>query len=240
MEPLHLRSAGTSLVISFDSGEAEVIHWGADLGRSLPDLAILADPVANSAVDAAVPAGLLPQASSSWRGRPALRGHRIADGGPGSTSPSASATAGVAARRQRRRRSSSRPTPTPAASLALVLDAARRRPAGTAPAPPLPTPAPALPARRTGHGPPGGAGRRRTPRPDRPLVPGTPPAAPPIQQGTWVRTGTARPHRATTPHCCSPPAPPASATATARSGPPTWPGAATTNSSRSGHQRRRA
>ena len=32
MEPLYLRSASTSLVISFDSGEAEVIHWGADLG----------------------------------------------------------------------------------------------------------------------------------------------------------------------------------------------------------------
>ncbi len=38
MDPLHLRSAGTSLVISFDSGEAEVIHWGADLGSTLPDL----------------------------------------------------------------------------------------------------------------------------------------------------------------------------------------------------------
>jgi alpha-galactosidase len=83
MEPLYLRSASTSLVISFDSGEAEVIHWGADLGGSLPDLAILGGPVPHSAVDAAVPAGLLPQASSSWRGRPGLRGHRIADGVPG-------------------------------------------------------------------------------------------------------------------------------------------------------------
>jgi alpha-galactosidase len=83
MEPLYLRSASASLVISFDSGEAEVIHWGADLGDSLPDLAILGAPVPHSAVDAAVPAGLLPQASSSWRGRPALRGHRIADGVPG-------------------------------------------------------------------------------------------------------------------------------------------------------------
>ena len=80
MDPLHLRSAGTSLVISFSSGEAEIIHWGADLGTPLPDLAILTEPVPHSAVDAAVPAGLLPQASSSWRGRPGLRGHRIADG----------------------------------------------------------------------------------------------------------------------------------------------------------------
>ncbi|GAP56575.1 alpha-Galactosidase, partial [Arthrobacter sp. Hiyo6] len=65
MDPLHLRSAGISLVISFDSGEAEVIHWGADLGGSLPDLAILGEPIPHSAIDATVPAGLLPQASSS-------------------------------------------------------------------------------------------------------------------------------------------------------------------------------
>ncbi|MCU1532701.1 MAG: alpha-galactosidase [Arthrobacter sp.] len=83
MNPLHLRSAGTSLVISFENGEAEVIHWGADLGVSLPDLAVLGGPVPHSAIDATVPAGLLPQASSSWRGRPALRGHRIVDGVPG-------------------------------------------------------------------------------------------------------------------------------------------------------------
>ena len=83
MDPLHLRSAGTSLVISFDSGEAEVIHWGADLGETLPDLAILGEPVPHSAIDANVPASLLPQASASWRGRPALRGHRIADGDSG-------------------------------------------------------------------------------------------------------------------------------------------------------------
>ena len=83
MDPLHLRSAGTSLVISFDNGEAEVIHWGGDLGDTLPDLAILGEPIPHSAIDATVPAGLLPQASASWRGRPALRGHRLADGGSG-------------------------------------------------------------------------------------------------------------------------------------------------------------
>lgn len=83
MDPLHLRTAGTSLVISFSSGEAEVIHWGAELGGRLPDLAILTEAVPPSAIDATVPTGLLPQASSSWRGRPALRGHRIADGASG-------------------------------------------------------------------------------------------------------------------------------------------------------------
>ncbi|MEW1823395.1 alpha-galactosidase [Arthrobacter sp. NPDC080031] len=83
MDPLHLRSAGTSLVVSFDSGEAEVIHWGADLGSTLPDLAILGEPIPHSAVDATVPATLIPQGSSAWRGRPGLRGQRIADGVPG-------------------------------------------------------------------------------------------------------------------------------------------------------------
>ncbi|GAB2743563.1 alpha-galactosidase [Arthrobacter bambusae] len=83
MDPLHLRSAGTSLVVSFDNGEAEVIHWGADLGSTLPDLAILGEPIPHSAVDANVPAALLPQGSSAWRGRPGLRGQRIADGVPG-------------------------------------------------------------------------------------------------------------------------------------------------------------
>ncbi|MEV8150045.1 alpha-galactosidase [Arthrobacter sp. NPDC080073] len=83
MDPLHLRSAGTSLVVSFDSGEAEVIHWGADLGGTLPDLAILGEPIPHSAVDATVPATLIPQGSSAWRGRPGLRGQRIADGVPG-------------------------------------------------------------------------------------------------------------------------------------------------------------
>lgn len=83
MQPLHLRSAGTSLVISTLCGEAEIIHWGADLGDSLPDLALLTEPITPSSVDANVPVGLLPQASSSWQGRPALRGHRITGGVPG-------------------------------------------------------------------------------------------------------------------------------------------------------------
>src|SRR6478736_2323488 len=83
MHPVHLRSAGTSLLLAFDSGEAEIVHWGADLGENLPDLAILRGPVPHSALDIPVAAGLLPQASSGWAGRPGLRGHRNADGGPG-------------------------------------------------------------------------------------------------------------------------------------------------------------
>ena len=92
MDPLHLRTAGTSLVISFNSGEAEVIHWGADLGSALPDLAILSETIPHSAVDVTVPAGLLPQASSSWRGRPApARATGLPTASPASTSPSACA-----------------------------------------------------------------------------------------------------------------------------------------------------
>jgi alpha-galactosidase len=109
MDPLHLRSAGTSLVISTSSGEAEIIHWGADLGSSLPDLAILGEPVPHSAVDATVPVGLLPQASSSWRGRPGLRGHRIADGVSGLDFSPRLRTAEAAPRATQR--SSTRPTP---------------------------------------------------------------------------------------------------------------------------------
>ena len=83
MQPLHLRSASTSLVISTHRGEAEISHWGADLGEALPDLSILNEPIPPSSIDANVPAGLLPQASSSWQGRTGLRGHRFTDGIPG-------------------------------------------------------------------------------------------------------------------------------------------------------------
>ncbi|MCZ2401812.1 alpha-galactosidase [Paenarthrobacter sp. Z7-10] len=80
MEPLYLRSEGTSVLIGFDTGEPAVLHWGADLGPTLPDLAILTGPVPHSALDIPVTLGLLPQASSGWRGRPGLRGHRTPDG----------------------------------------------------------------------------------------------------------------------------------------------------------------
>jgi len=81
MHPLHLSAAGTSLVLSFDSGEAEIVHWGAALGSELPELSRLNSPVPHSALDVPVIGGLLPQASSGWPGRPALRGHRRNDDG---------------------------------------------------------------------------------------------------------------------------------------------------------------
>ncbi|MCX6497923.1 MAG: alpha-galactosidase [Arthrobacter sp.] len=74
--PLYLRRAGTALLIDFSTGEPALLHFGADLGPGLPDLALLRDPVPHSALDTPVTLGLIPQASSGWRGRPGLRGHR--------------------------------------------------------------------------------------------------------------------------------------------------------------------
>ncbi len=76
LEPLHLRRSGTSLLIDFSTGEAAMVHFGADLGPDLPDLLLLGDAVPRSALDIPVTLGLIPQASSGWRGRPGLRGHR--------------------------------------------------------------------------------------------------------------------------------------------------------------------
>ena len=53
-----------------------MLHFGADLGPDLPDLSLLGDAVPHSALDVPVTLGLIPQASSGWRGRPGLRGHR--------------------------------------------------------------------------------------------------------------------------------------------------------------------
>jgi alpha-galactosidase len=74
--PLYLRRPGTALLIDFSTGEPALVHFGADLGPELPDLSLLRDPVPHSALDTPVTLGLIPQASSGWRGRPGLRGHR--------------------------------------------------------------------------------------------------------------------------------------------------------------------
>ncbi|MCQ9165705.1 MULTISPECIES: alpha-galactosidase [unclassified Arthrobacter] len=81
MHPLHLSAAGSSLVLSFESGEAEIVHWGPALGPGLPDMGRLNNPIPHSALDAPIVAGLLPQASSGWAGRPGLRGYRWNDEG---------------------------------------------------------------------------------------------------------------------------------------------------------------
>ncbi|WP_249777225.1 alpha-galactosidase [Arthrobacter sp. C9C5] len=71
-----MRRSGTALLIDFSTGEPALLHFGADLGPNLPDLSLLRDPVPHSALDTPVTLGLVPQASSGWRGRPGLRGHR--------------------------------------------------------------------------------------------------------------------------------------------------------------------
>ena len=83
MSTIYLRKHGSSLVIDLASGSPQFSHWGADLGPSLPDLAILGDAVPHSALDIPVALGVVPQASDGWRGRPGLRGHRMVDGRPG-------------------------------------------------------------------------------------------------------------------------------------------------------------
>ena len=57
LEPLYLRRSGTSLLIDFSTGEAAMLHFGADLGPALPDLSLLADAVPHSALDVSGHAG---------------------------------------------------------------------------------------------------------------------------------------------------------------------------------------
>ena len=86
MDPILLRAAGTSLLLSFRSGEAEIVHWGADIGTAVPDLRALAQPVPGSSFDTPVTAGVIPQASSGWLGRRGLRGYRVDAAGTSGTS----------------------------------------------------------------------------------------------------------------------------------------------------------
>lgn len=81
MNPVLLRCAQSSVLLSFETGEPQIVHWGADLGPAIPDLDLLDVPIPHSALDRPVTAGLIPQPSSGWLGRPGLRGHRTEDGG---------------------------------------------------------------------------------------------------------------------------------------------------------------
>lgn len=74
-EPIHLRGGGVSLLI-WPGDEPEILHWGADLGDRNPGAAAFAPPVPGGALDESMTLGLVPQESSGWLGRPALRGHR--------------------------------------------------------------------------------------------------------------------------------------------------------------------
>ncbi len=72
---INLRGGGAALVLDLSGRTPEVVHWGADLGESLP-AANPVNPVPHSALDLPHRQELVPQASSGWRGRPALEGHR--------------------------------------------------------------------------------------------------------------------------------------------------------------------
>ncbi len=79
---LHLRSAGTSLVLDCTGPRLPcVMHWGEDLGElSEADLAALVraetPQIASNTVDIVVPVSLLPEHSAGWLGTPGLTGHR--------------------------------------------------------------------------------------------------------------------------------------------------------------------
>ena len=73
---VHLRGGTASFIIDV-SGPAPVIaHWGARLDDEALDPSLLIGPVPHSSYDEAQRLELVPQASSGWRGRPALAGHR--------------------------------------------------------------------------------------------------------------------------------------------------------------------
>ncbi len=82
---LHLRSAGTSLVLDCrGDGLPSVLHWGRDLGdlgaaesEVLHALAVASvAPLVSNTMDGAVPLSLLPEASGGWAGTPGLLAHR--------------------------------------------------------------------------------------------------------------------------------------------------------------------
>ncbi len=72
---VNLRGGGSAFVVDLSGPSPVIVHWGADLGDAIP-ATIPASPVAHSALDQPPAQYLLPQASSGWRGRPALEGHR--------------------------------------------------------------------------------------------------------------------------------------------------------------------
>ena len=173
-----------------------MLHFGADLGPDLPDLSLLGDAVPHSALDVPVTLGLIPQASSGWRGRPGLRGHRNGQAFSArlrvvSVERSVRAAAAGAADCSP---SSPRPTPTPVSRVRTEIrindggllqlrhrltndGAGRLQRRGT--------------RRRAARGP----RRHGNPGPDRPLVPGVPPPAPSAAPGHLGPLGPARPDR---------------------------------------------
>ena len=80
-ELLHLRAAGTSVVLATGEGLPRIVHWGSDLGdadqEELAELCRVAvPPVTTNVPDVVVEVGVLPEAARGWMGTPGLSGHR--------------------------------------------------------------------------------------------------------------------------------------------------------------------
>jgi alpha-galactosidase len=73
---VYLRGGGSAFILDLSGATPVIVHWGADLGDAIP-AAFATGPVAHSALDQPEVQHLVPQASSGWRGRPALEGHRV-------------------------------------------------------------------------------------------------------------------------------------------------------------------
>jgi alpha-galactosidase len=76
MPSVHLRGGGVSVVLDTTGDRLpRIVHWGADVGEDLADLAAAATPpVARAAPDVRVSLSLLPERSAGHRGRPGLTG----------------------------------------------------------------------------------------------------------------------------------------------------------------------
>lgn len=76
MTVLYLRGGSSALAIDVSGPVPVVIHWGRDLGEDPEIPAGLGNAVAHSLYDTPVLIELVPQASTGWRGRPTVSGHR--------------------------------------------------------------------------------------------------------------------------------------------------------------------
>jgi len=72
---VNLRGGGVAFVLDMSGSTPVVVHWGADLGERV-EWGLTDNPVPHSSLATGAKQHLLPQASSGWRGRPALEGHR--------------------------------------------------------------------------------------------------------------------------------------------------------------------
>jgi alpha-galactosidase len=72
---INLRGGGSAVVLDLSGPTPTIVHWGADLGE-IGQQDFSRNPAPPSSVATGHRNDLVPQASSGWRGRPALEGHR--------------------------------------------------------------------------------------------------------------------------------------------------------------------